>query len=585
MPRSLIKVGFIVTTLFAFLNAFSANALEVAVCHQNTVPATAAVLQNFYDPEGQPLSLILSEADLENAQCESVALPGNASEINWAAIVASPSAAAGQESGYLLQGALSGDEQFAVSEISALASRAADRSASLAYGENLLARSESLIFGMEERASWNGAAQLQCRAGEKPAGLQLLGSGEWPEAAGARLFIEASGSGEFSLAVSDDVRLESEAPLRIGEISIESLPLANPFQFNLPTGEASWQAVTILCPADGGSLKIERLAILPAVEQANGSAASTRSAWLWSPQLWLGNDELLWDIVSEQDLNELYITVPIDGGGNIAVDDLREFVTKSAEQGVGIWPVIGDRRDVLRSSWAALRGRITEYARFNGQQASGAQLKGVQLDIEPYLLNGFALNPAYWRERYLETIAFARATVGPFLNIDLVVPVWWGTHPDFGEAFLERLVPYGVSLTVMNYRTDVLQLLNGAQAFLQWGERNGRQVSIGLEAGTILNEQQALFRPADESGELWQLQLGEHALLVWFAENQSELPGTAFELYLEREFSGGNISFSGDLRRLNTVADFLQQSYANRTSFRGISLHGLDEIYRQEAGN
>lgn len=582
--RHLLLLGLV--TVLAVILPRPAQALDIALCREADSLASFVPARTYNGVDGGPLYLVVGDTLPDSAQCERLSLPVAVGELLWSGVIAPETGLSGQDSGYLLQGLLNSRTQVSVSEVSALGGGERNETRRLSYGVNLLASSSSLVFGREERASWTPDSGLTCRAGSSPAGVQFFDSGSWPDAADAQLFVEAQGSGQFPVAVSDETRIEAEAPLLIGQLSLGTASDSLPHRLELPPSESPWQALTILCPDSEAHLSLAQISVMPGtsgLEPAGDAGESTRSAWLWSPQLWQNDTDQLWEITTEQDLSEVYLTIPVGEDGRLPVERLDTFLLAAQERGITVWPVIGDRRDVMNANWAALQNRITSYARFNASTETTGKLEGVQLDIEPYLISGFELSPAYWREQYIETIEFARASVGPSVDIDLVVPVWWGSHPDFGEAFLDRLAPYQVSLTIMNYRTDVQQLILGAEPFVAWGQRHDRQVSIGLEAGSIGDEQQHLYRPNEAAGHLWQFQIGEHTVLAMFSEELSALPGTAFERYQEREFSGSNISFRGDLQRINAVAGFLNANFADRASFRGISLHGLDEVYRARA--
>jgi len=559
------------------------------------VESATAKQWRYLSTDGEELVLLTNSDAGADSSCASLTLDLTGQELLWAGILAESAAVAGEGNGFLLQGDFSDGESVTVSEIVGLGNPTPTEdepvestARTLRYGENLLNISQQLVFGEEERVIWTAEQALDCKAGERPAGVQLFGAGSWPNSQGALLFIEASGNGVFQFAVADETRIETEAPLILGNYSYASDTHSEPVLLELPATDSAWQALTFSCPEDAASLHIDRVVVVPEVSRSPRSYLSSdrkRAAWLWSPSLWQDRrmqESLLWKIVSENALNEVYISIPVAADGAIDRVQLNAFTATAEQQGVDVWPVIGDRRDVLRESREALENRITAYARFNGDASTQNKLGGVQLDIEPYLLSGFSLNPAYWAERYIETIAFARASVGPFLNIDLVVPVWWGSHPELGSAFLEKLAPFQTSITIMNYRTDVLELINGARPFLNWGEIHNRKVSIGLEAGTIVDEQQQLYRPGESAGELWQLEIAGRKVLALFSSSAEDLPGNPYQQYLQRIYSGGNISFRGDLDRLTVVADFLQRSFADIPAFRGISLHGLDEIYREQ---
>jgi hypothetical protein len=573
----------IVVLLWGSVTSPSAFGFELTLCDSAVPVPEGAQHWNYFGPDGEALTLHVSDTAASEDGCQSLTVPLNESQMLWGGMVSADVASAGARYGFILQGAFSAASSVTVSEIIALSAPSTQTPQRLRYGENLIRHTSYIVFGEEERAQWEPGAGLSCRPGDSPAGVQFTGSGNWPDTVASQLYVEAEGQGNFGFAVADPARIAREAPLAVGAHDFAAEQGTIPLAFPLPANEIGWQALTISCPRFEAELNISRIAIIPNADHSQSATEAQRSAWLWSPTLWQDDADQFWSIVEEQELNEVYITVPVSPGGSIPEQQLDLFMEEAAEADLSVWPVIGDRRDVVESSWDALQERITAYARFNGSADDDKRLQGVQLDIEPYLLAGFALNPSYWRERYLETVALARATVGPFLNIDLVVPVWWGNHPQFGPDFLEQLTQYQTSITVMNYRTDVLNLINGAEPFLRWGDANSRKVSIGLEAGSIADEQQQLFRPASSEGELWLVELGHYQVLLLFDETASDLPGIPFERYLERLYSGNNITFAGDLQRLNTVADFLESTFSNRPSFRGISLHGLDEIYREAA--
>ncbi len=552
----------------------------IRLCSADTPLTTAVRQQDFYGAGGELMTLALASDSVSGADCASIDLPETAAGIRWIGLAAPATAAAGAQFGYRLQGVFPDAGDYAVSEVDALGSRTPRPAPGLRIGENLLLRSNALLFGSDERSAWLDDHEIQCRAGNNPAGVQYINESSWPAGVERHLLIEASGRGEFQVAVSDQARIATEQPLPIGVVPLGDSEQPVSRQFPLPAGSQPWQALTIACPQQLSSIRLHNVAILPGPAALDSNATSTRSAWLWSPRLWQQDADTMWRIVAEQQLQELYLTIPVADDGSLPTTELQALLAEASARGIQVWPVIGDRRDVLPTAWPALRKRISAYARFNAENAGRPALAGVQLDIEPYLLPGFNLNPAYWRDRYLQTIDFARGVVGPLLRIDLAIPVWWGSQPDFGSEFLARLVPYHVSLTIMNYRTNSQQLLAGAQPFLNWGDSFGREVSIGLEAGSLQDEMQRLYRPANATGELWEFAVGNQAVLALFAQPVSGLPGQAFGLTEERLFSASNLTFQGNLQRLQTMAGFLTANLSRWTSFRGVSLHGLDEVYR-----
>jgi hypothetical protein len=304
----------------------------------------------------------------------------------------------------------------------------------------------------------------------------------------------------------------------------------------------------------------------------------TRSAWLWSPALWQDSAELIWRLQEQRQLNAVYVTVPVDADGALEnASALTAFIQQATAHDLQVWAVIGDRQDVLAVSRAALQKRLQGYRNYNDTAAANARLAGVQLDIEPYLLPGFALAQDIWRERYLDVLAFARSQLGDALALDLVVPGWWGSHPDWSEEFLNRLDTRGLSLTVMNYQTAPARLLEIAEPFLTWGQRVGVPVRMALETGRLSDETRHYYSPTNEAGELWLIDVAGTPVLLLLAAPVAGLPGTSFTFADEAAVPAATYTFAGDLPRLDAVLAEVVAAWGPAPAFAGIALHGLEE--------
>jgi len=309
-----------------------------------------------------------------------------------------------------------------------------------------------------------------------------------------------------------------------------------------------------------------------------------RSAWLWSPDLWLDLSERIWEVAEDKRIGRLFLTIPVGPGGveNAAV--LHAFVAEASGRGIAIWAVIGDPHDVLESSIDALRARTDAYLLYNASAPEGAELSGLQLDIEPHLLPGFSLAQSYWRERYLSTVLSIHGRIAGRLPLDLVVPVWWGAHPDWGEAFLQGLVAPDLSLTIMNYRTATGPLGAGARPFLSWGRDTGVPVSIGLEAGSIGPDEvrRSYERVEDGSADLLLVHVGEHRVLLLVDGAHSGSGAHAYRMIRENPAPASAITFAGDMDRLEATALQMETAWKAWSSYAGLAIHGLDELYFNE---
>ena len=531
---------------------------------------TGAGVQSFLEPLGGAITLRWAyDNDSQTpAECQAISLSVERKQVVWSTLM-SMSDAAALEPALALQGPLQGGA-FAVSEIIPLREAAPARPVAPEGQRTETApppQPDWRAFGTEERARVEGA-RLVCEPGRAPAGFLWTPPKPWAGHAPQHLLFQASGQGRVTVGLADAAREQRGDPLEVGTIVLKPTPGTT--RLTVPANAQPWRTLSLACPPEGAVLETTGAALrgqLPGL-----------SAWVWSPAAWADAPGTVWALQQRHALHAVYVTVPTEEGAVRNVSLLREFIAESTKRGLHVWAVIGDPADVLADSQAALTSRLKAYARYNEAAPPAARLAGLQMDIEPYLLSGYRLDPPAWRERYLQTVAAARRALAAEVPLDLVVPVWWGADAHWGVAALDRLAPLGVSLTVMNYRTDLNSIRAGAEPFLAWSARHERRVTMALEYGPIPDETRRHYRRSDEGGELWLLPVGQRAALVLLDRPRTGLPGTAFRFTHEAPFLGRQITFAGQPAALAQAVDALTPGWAAWPGFAGIALHGVDEV-------
>jgi hypothetical protein len=600
------------------LPAFS-GATHITICDNMTSGQTADASHTRIEvlaPEGTRRIIGLQSGPVSALDlCDHIELPVSQTDILWiGAVPAVPeptiptdSTSVGSRYGLILQGTFT-PERVAVSEMewsAPLGLRPKPGSPSTPSSTNLKVSTtpvnapfhNALVFGKEARANWNEGT-LQCEAGREPAGVMLEFSRPISVDSNLILVATISGTGRFGFAVSDEVALKREAPIFLGESVVEGADGRVRTWFTVPGGggEArrskggTWQSVTLNCPTTSARLNVLSLVLMSTEEFAReetrrAQTVRNRAAWIWSPEQWLQRREDLWALAARESLGVLYVSVPLDASGRVASPRaLSAFITEARLRGIEIWVVMGDPHDVLPSALPSVLDRVKAYRTFNDSLTSrGATgFAGIQLDIEPYLLPGFALDPAAWRIRYSETIRAIYKTLQGRTRLDLVVPVWWGDHPAWGEAWFSGMPRSGVSYTIMNYRTNTQAIRAGAHPFLEWGARYQVPVRIALETGSLADETRRYYDPVrKEPATLWYLPRTRPALLVLLRRPRAGLPGQSFNLVREADAPASNLTFGGDQARLQAVEHSLAKEWDAWPSFAGTAIHGLDELYLQ----
>ena len=537
---------------------------ELALCPdgQMSLPGHAT----FFGTDGTRTTLAVVDAVRSSAGCRVTRLPVAPKDV-LAAVPISVQQAQTIGSSLVLQGS-EADGRFLVSEV--IVSGASPPPSSLSPRESVVPQPPWKLFGGEERARQDAENRLLCHPGQRVAGAVLGVPRDWPDGLPLQLTIRARGEGRFGIAVNDAMRSKSEAPLMLGSVELTVLP--QEVALAIPTNDDPWTSVTLICPNVDAWMEVLSFELRPppAVRR------SGRAGWVWSPGAWLEQPESIWSLQARHGLDAVFVTVPVAADRVSDPQALAGFVQRARERKLEVWAVSGDPHDVLPQNLPALVARLAAYAQYNRDAPAEARLAGVQLDIEPYLLPGYALAPDLWRQRYLTTVLAARASLDPLLPLDLVMPVWWGSHPQWGRLLLDSIDVPGISLTVMNYRTDELKLFEGAVPFLEWGRRTRRPIRIALEAGPLPDETQRHYRAAAEEGDLWLLNAAEQPLLLLLSSTTKGLPGRAYRFSHSTPVPATRYTFAGNLRQLETVADDLIAQWVAWPSFVGVALHGID---------
>jgi hypothetical protein len=433
---------------------------------------------------------------------------------------------------------------------------------------NLLARMQAHSFGVEERVQANlqdGRLRITCRPGSRPAGVILTGPWYLPRANVALLLRHAGGAG-FAWQAADARRAAHDDALDMAALPAAPSPQSS--HLALPAGleRGDWRHFVILCPAAGGSLELESLALEPA-----GQKAAPRATWVWRPGDWIDNGPALLDWAAAQGIRDLFITVPLaDDAAVRSPELLASFVRQAGSRGLRVHSVDGDPHMVLESELPAVLRRVRAYRAYNEGAAPGARLAGMQFDVEPYLLPDNILPAAARDARYLAMARALKAAAGP-LRLEFVVPFWWGAK----RELLDGLAQASDALAVMDYRTDPAQVVDLAVPFLDWAQVHGKQVRIALEAGPIAPEVQRRYTRAQkgEAGDLQLLDFNGRRVLVLLRAPLAASGTQLYRLSATRAIDGSATTFHQDKAALARVLPLLEADFGAWDSFGGIALH------------
>lgn len=553
------------------LCAAPAQAAWLELCTGDPSPA-AHLLSQITGADGTALSATVSDAPSER-DCPRLAIDAPARAVLGLHPV-DAATAADLGSRFSLSARQQG-QRLAISDIAPGKVRTSTPAAStLPLATNLLPRLQASAYGAEGRAIVelrSGQLRLQCRAGLQAAGVRLSAPDLLPRAH-SQLQLSGGGQGQFELLSSSALQASHEEASSLGILPALQGPPTRSWAFPVASSAPAWHHWTIACPSDGGELTLQSLQLLPTSGPIPG-----RAAWVWQAKAWQQAPDAVLQRARRYGLTTLFITIPLVRGAVQEAGKLQAFVQRAGAQGVSVWAVDGDPAMVLPAERSAAARRAQAYAVFNRQAPAAARLQGVQFDVEPYLLKGHTWSDAEMDGHYLALVQSLQQSLqdhaGPqqsALPLEMVVPFWWSGR----SALLAALAPSLSGLVVMDYRTDPENIYRFAVPFLDWGEAQGRNVRIALEAGPIAPENRQRYEQAD-MGTLWQLQLGGRHFLLMLNSPLKNPQGASFRLASSYVLDGSATTFHHDLPGLLQQLPALEATFSAWPRFTGMALHEL----------
>lgn len=133
------------------------------------------------------------------------------------------------------------------------------------------------------------------------------------------------------------------------------------------------------------------------------------------------------------------------------------------------------------------------------------KLPGVQLDIEPYLLDGFPEDETIF-DRYLDTIDRVKSALRGRAKLSVVIPFWFSSTIHRQRPLAFSVMNRVDEVAVMSYRTDADEVLAISDDVLRYGALARVPVWLALETTSLLLERHVIlkreYRPALADGVL-----------------------------------------------------------------------------------
>ncbi len=120
-------------------------------------------------------------------------------------------------------------------------------------------------------------------------------------------------------------------------------------------------------------------------------------------------------------------------------------------------------------------------------------LPGVQLDIEPYLLDGFPKDETIF-DRYLDTIDRVKSALRGRAKLSVVIPFWFSSTIHKQRPLAFSVMDRVDEVAVMSYRTDVDEVMAISDDVLRYGALARVPVWLALETTGLLLERHVILK-------------------------------------------------------------------------------------------
>ena len=121
-------------------------------------------------------------------------------------------------------------------------------------------------------------------------------------------------------------------------------------------------------------------------------------------------------------------------------------------------------------------------------------IKGYQVDIEPYLLKNFKKNRVNLLKKYITLLKILKKETNKYnLKLSVVIPFW------FDNIFIENknlafsVIDIADETAVMSYRSNIYKVINLSLNILKYASFANKDIKIGLECMSIKDEKHTIF--------------------------------------------------------------------------------------------
>ncbi len=289
--------------------------------------------------------------------------------------------------------------------------------------------------------------------------------------------------------------------------------------------------------------------------------------WVWEFAEAARNPEGIISACLAQGCRRLLIQMPASGDPDSEWERYADLLARVQAAGLDAYALDGAPEFVRHP--APLVATLRRLAAFTGASPP----RGIQLDLEPYLLKDFA-EQADGYQQYLAVVRAIKAMVDPRTRLSIVMPFWFATVRVDRRPVAFAVMDVVDEVAVMSYRTDPDELQAIADDTLRYGDLAGTPVWLAVETRALPEEHHLQLQRVAARG-LATAYVERAARRLILAPPPSGERGEWFRVVRRYTVRSERLSYSGQSQAaVRQVVATLLGRVSNR-SFAGLLIHDL----------
>ncbi|HKA52567.1 MAG TPA: hypothetical protein VKJ47_02795 [Candidatus Binatia bacterium] len=300
------------------------------------------------------------------------------------------------------------------------------------------------------------------------------------------LHVSGTASVGATISVADEAARRREDSVPLAQVS-------GRFDLRVPLGPAARRldlrrliSLVLLPAGQANSLVLETLALEESPSPRRNAAGL--GFWVWEYREAISRGDELLDACQRFGCTRLMVQLPAAADTDELWHAYVRFLDAARER--GITPFVLDGAPEAIRSPAALIGKLRRLRTLFADE----RLPGVQLDVEPYLLEDFFLDPENGFTQYLAVIDRVKELLAGRAPLSIVMPFWFTSQMVKDRPVAFAVMDRADEVAVMSYRTDVRELHEIAEDTLRYGEMAGVPVWLAVETRPLPLERHVLLR-------------------------------------------------------------------------------------------